>query len=201
MNEAWASLIQTAVWLTFVAILLWIARGRLSDLLQALVDRVLAGAEVNVGFVRVGTPPASLPRTGTGTATSEGARGVAAPELVARKLLAKAYPQGVTDAVYLVHAAQLTRPRTAAGTPLYRVRLWVEADKQELLDDIVRITYRLHETFPEGQRTVATEARDSSFELWLTIYGEFSVTALAETRSGDPVWLQRYLDLPGRPPD
>jgi hypothetical protein len=37
--------------------------------------------------------------------------------------------------------------------------------------------------------------------LWLNVYGEFPVLAYVERKAKPGVWLTRYLDLPGRPPD
>jgi hypothetical protein len=62
------------------------------------------------------------------------------------------------------------------------------------------VTYRLYDDF-KPRTVVATEAREREFELWLNVYGEFTIIAYAERENGEGLWLTRYLDLPGRPPD
>jgi hypothetical protein len=57
----------------------------------------------------------------------------------------------------------------------------------------------LHETFK--QRVIATESQNNQFELWLNVWGEFTVIAYVERKDKEPLWLTRYLDLPGRPPE
>jgi hypothetical protein len=95
--------------------------------------------------------------------------------------------------------AQIVRPPTGTIAGLFRVRVTVEADDEKLLEKIDRVIYRLHPTFKN--RIIATEARDKEFELWLNVYGEFTIVAKVERKGEDAVWLTRYLDLPGRPKD
>ncbi|MFO0943882.1 MAG: pYEATS domain-containing protein, partial [Pirellulales bacterium] len=61
---------------------------------------------------------------------------------------------------------------------LYRVRVSLETDSTDQLSTVKRVTYRLHSTFPN--RIIATEARDKNFELWLNVYGEFTIVAVLE---------------------
>lgn len=87
------------------------------------------------------------------------------------------------------------------GTGYYAVRIWLEGYDPKELEDCVRLTYRLHpETFKD--KIISTEASNQQFELWLTIWGEFTAIAYLERKGGkSPIWLARYLDLPNRPQD
>jgi hypothetical protein len=199
MTDAWASLIQTGVWLLAIGSTLLVTRRRSGQILDALVQRIVAGAPIGLGPVNIGSPPAALKRGQEDSATSEGSEGAALGEGVAQQLADRTYPSDVSDDVYLLHATQVLRPRSDATPGLFRVRVWLETDPPGLLDGVSRVTYRLHHTF--SQRVIATEARGRSFELWMNIIGEFTIVAYVERVDKPPLWMTRYLDLPGRPPE
>ena len=199
MTEAWSSLLQTLTWAALVVGLIYAYRGRAGIILDALIQRIEAGSALAIGPVNIGSPPPAIRQGSTREATSEGSEGVQTKEEVEQALLQRTYPEGLSEDVYLVHNAQVITPRTAGRAGHYRVRVTVEADDDALLDDITRVTYRLHDTFP--RKVIATEARQSDFELWLNVYGEFTMVAHAERQEKPALWLTRYLDLPGRPPD
>nr|WP_191756950.1 pYEATS domain-containing protein [Komarekiella delphini-convector] len=48
---------------------------------------------------------------------------------------------------------------------------------------------------------IATESHQNQFELWLNIWGEFTVIAYVERKNQEALWLTRYLDLPVCPLD
>lgn len=119
----------------------------------------------------------------------------------------KQYPANVTEDVYLVHEA--SEDRSPIDGPAgrqpgrYTLAIWLETERPDQLAACTRVIYRLHDTFGESRRVIATEARiqDRAFALRLSVYGEFTVVAYVE-RAGKPaLWLSRFLDLPGRPPD
>ena len=91
-------------------------------------------------------------------------------------------------------------PGTAESDELEVLSVLVEAYEEKLLAGIRRVTYRLYDDF-KPRKVVATEAKAQEFELWLNVYGEFTIVAYAEMENGEGIWLARYLDLPGRPPD
>lgn len=132
--------------------------------------------------------------------TKEGLGGLADSNDVTAMLAAKEYPQGIVEDLYLLHEASVTVSRTSERRGLFRVRVWLEAYRPSLLDDVERVSYRLYnDEFPRA--VVATAARANGFELWLNVYGEFTVVACVQSRGKPAVWLTRYLDLPGRPPE
>ena len=65
--------------------------------------------------------------------------------------------------------------------------------------EVDSVTYRVWDDFTP--RALTTRDRTSDFDLWLTAYGEFPILAMVKMRSGETYELQRYLELPGRPPD
>jgi len=76
----------------------------------------------------------------------------------------------------------------------------INREYKRLLDEqLIRVTYRIsHDARPPIISTTSTE---TNFDLWLNVYGEFPALAYVERKNKPGVWLTRYLDLPGRPPD
>jgi len=192
------TMVETALPLIFALILVVIFWKKAQLIVDALVIRIQAGAPIKVGSVDIGAVPEALRRGAAMTATSEGAQGSGAPDDVKKVLQSRQYPPIITDELYIVHATQETRRYTGPRTGRWLVRAYVEAyEDEKLLDEITRVTYRLHDSFRDN--VISTEARDKSFELWIDIYGEFNLIAYVERKNKPAYWLTRYLDLPGRP--
>jgi hypothetical protein len=117
----------------------------------------------------------------------------------------KQYPANISEDIYLLHAVEVLREpqKDASGRQRgwYRVRVWLETETSDQLNACTRVIYRLHDTFGPSRRVIATEAKDRAFELEMRVYGEFNVIAYVERLGKPPIWLSRYLDLPGRPTD
>lgn len=110
------------------------------------------------------------------------------------------YSKLVSLGFVLMHQAEVLQPRTSPKSGRYRVRVWIESiDREKPLSDIASVTYHVWHDFP--QPILSTSDRASSFDLWLSIYGEFPVLALVTAKNGETHELQRFIDLPGRPPD
>lgn len=198
MGNEWLAVLPTALWVGFFVGLIVVFWKKVHLILDALILRIEAGAPVGFGPVSIGSPPPALLSGAAGTATAEGASGSGTPKDVKARLLERKYPPEISDELYLVHATQVLRPYAGPGTGRYRVRVTLESyEDQSLLDEVTRVTYRLHDSFKE--KVIATEARADAFELWLNIYGEINLVAYVERRDKPPLWLTRYLDLPSRP--
>jgi hypothetical protein len=72
-------------------------------------------------------------------------------------------------------------------------------DSPTTLLEVSSVTYPVWKDFKQLVRPRAT--RESRFDLWLTIDGEFAMLAFVKTKTGETLALHRYIDLPGRPPD
>lgn len=193
------TIIESALPLLFITILVIILWKKLHFIIDSLVVRIQKGAPVKLGsLLDVGAAPKGLQSGKVSTATSEGTEGSGTPEKVKEGLLQHKYPPEINEDLYLVHAVKETRPYTGPGTGRWMVRVYVEAyEEEKQLDEIIRVTYRLHDTFMK--KVIATEDRDKAFELWINIYGEFNLIAYVERKDKPSFWLTRYLDLPGRP--
>jgi len=196
----WIPLLQTGLWVALVIVLvIWLWRP-LNALVEVFIIRARSGAPFKAGPVEVGVPPSILKTTAIAALTAEGTSGGTVEDSVRKLMENKEYPSGLQEEVYLVHEAQVLRERTSPRSGRYRIRVWVEAYDNELLNRIKRVTYRLYDDF-HPDTVVATEAREREFELWMNVYGEFTLFAYAECENAPNLWLTRYLDLPGRPPD
>jgi hypothetical protein len=104
------------------------------------------------------------------------------------------------DGFCLLHEAEVVKERgTSPKSGLYHARVWVEPIEDRWLSDLASVTYRLWEDVEPKVHT--TGSRATNFDPWLSIYGEFPVLALLRFKDGHSMVLQRYIDLPGRPPD
>jgi hypothetical protein len=198
----WIPLVRTLVWPILIIILVLWFRGHIATILAAIANNIIKGASVKATTVgvEIGSPPAEITRTSEPIGvTAEGSQGAEKTQSIVEALQRNDLPTNVVESPYLVHGAQEIRPRTERMAGLYRVRVSLESDPTDELNKVKRATYRLHPTFPN--RIIATEAREKNFELWLNVYGEFTIIAVVEQDDQPPLWLTRYLDLPGRPPE
>jgi hypothetical protein len=113
----------------------------------------------------------------------------------------RSYKTLVEFGFVLVHLAEVLHTRTSPKSGRYRVRVWVECidSSKTPLASIDSVTYHVWEDF--SQPIVTTSDASSSFDLWMNVYGEFPVLAVIRTKTGKEIELQRFIDLPGRPPD
>jgi hypothetical protein len=142
--------------------------------------------------------PNALRDNGAGAATSDTkGRGT---DLATASSIESSYTKLVSFGFYLVHQAEVLQPRTSPKSGRYRVRVWIESiERQRPISDIASVTYHVWNDF--SQPVLSTSDLKSSFDLWLSIYGEFPLLAVVTTNTGETYELQRFIDLPGRPPD
>lgn len=149
-------------------------------------------------FFRGHKAPASLRGGTTGVATSD-REGTQADSSITSSIEAS-YKEFVSFGYVLVHQAEMLQPRTSPKSGRYRVRVWVESiERDRPISDVASVTYHVWHDFP--QPVLSTSDQASNFDLWLSIYGEFPVLAVVTTKGGKTHELQRFIDLPGRPPD
>ena len=142
--------------------------------------------------------PEKLMVDGIGIATSDNRGTDADQETV--PAIQKSYSTLVSFGFVLRHQAEVVHPRTSPKSGRYRVRIWIEAiERRRHLSDIESVTYHVWSDFK--QPVISTSNQYSDFDLWLSIYGEFPVLALVKTKDGRTYGLQRFIDLPSRPPD
>ncbi|HEY9804119.1 MAG TPA: pYEATS domain-containing protein [Leptolyngbyaceae cyanobacterium] len=200
-DSGWVPLFQTLAWIVFWAMLMrYIHRNfksQVGELLSAFVTRIQQGSPIQAGTFSLGAPPAIASQQVT-TATSEGTEGVSLPENQHEQVLHyQQYSKGITEEVYLIHTSEVITPKTENLREKYRVRVWLEAYTEFDFNECEKVIYRLHESF--SHQVIATEAKNNQFELWLNLWGEFTIIACVKRKDKEALWLTRYLDLPGRP--
>src|SRR5262245_53941140 len=117
-------LLQSLVWPIVLGLLLYWKREPLSRVITALVNRIEEGAAIKAAGVEIAAAP-SLPPVPKG-------------EIDPRHV------DGLPHDIYIVHAARRDRTLDAPNREYYRLRIFLEADKPERLDDIAAVKYRLH---------------------------------------------------------
>ncbi len=142
-------------------------------------------------------PPDDIEKDKADIATSDS--DTETPPDDAETLLEEAYTEIVNADYCLLHAVEVIQERTAPRSGRYRIRVWIEEIVSRSLSDIESVTYRVWEDFK--QKTFTSRSKESSFDLWMNVYGEFPILALVKFKDGSSIILQRYLDIPGRPPD
>jgi prokaryotic YEATS domain len=114
--------------------------------------------------------------------------------------LETSYQKLVSAGYALIHQAEEMQPRTSPKSGRYRIRVWIESlDPKISISDIASVAYHVWPDF--NPPIISTSNETSNFDLWLSVYGEFPLIALISTKTGAQHELQRYIDLPGRPPD
>ncbi|MGC4095955.1 MAG: hypothetical protein QM706_02475 [Nitrospira sp.] len=91
------------------------------------------------------------------------------------------------DSIYVCH-----RARKIPKSEHYQVQIYLDANENTILEKIDRVTYVLHPTFPERERTLTQDP----FQLEIRAWGEFMLYALVYFKGrGKPIQLKRYLNF------
>lgn len=207
LNPAWVPFWQGISWIFFWFLLLYFVKSnfnnQLGNLLDAVIARIKDGSTIKVSTSGIefggSLPPPVILSKEVDAATSEGIRGLERSPEAVDVLNYEKYSTKITEEVYLIHEAKVITPRTERKEGYYTVRVWLEANPGKFFDECVSVTYRLHKTF--NPQVLTTKSQDNNFELWLNVWGEFTVIAYVERKDKEPLWLTRYLDLPERSPD
>lgn len=136
--------------------------------------------------------------TSIATTDSSDAKGIVTKDLLSK--LEDRYAKVKGLGFCIIHQSEMLRKRTYPKSGRYRVRVWIEnfmtPDK---ISEIKQVSYRVWDDFNE--KVFSTSSKDNNFDLWLSIYGEFPVSALIELKNGDNIIIERYIDLQSRPSD
>jgi len=166
--------LQTLVWPIAIGLFLWWNKKAFLRVVAALTRRIEEGAPVKAGAVEIGAAP-SLPTV--------------PKETDPRQI------DELPHDIYMVHAARRDRTLDSGDYEYYRLRIFLEADAPERLDEVAAVTYRLHPTFKDPIRSVTD--RKSNFELRTAGWGEFNMTAEISFKGGKKLVVERYINLPG----
>jgi hypothetical protein len=99
--------------------------------------------------------------------------------------------------VVLIHEAKLIKGKLGETAGEYGVRVWIESiEGARPLLEIESVTYHLWPDFESVIQT--TMNRESAFDIWLSIWGEFPIVAVIRDKQGKLFTLHRLLNLPKR---
>src|SRR5574341_1629806 len=128
----WIPLLQALVWpALIVGVLIWL-RSAVSRVVQAIANRIERGDSFEAGPSGVKLGPSTGKKNGKVNLAEE-----------------KNLPRDI----YLVHRARRDRSLDKNGNEYYRLRLWLDTDETELLDQVASVTYHLHPTFHDPVRS------------------------------------------------
>lgn len=176
----WIPLLQSLVWpVVLVGFAIWF-RDAVKQVLNAISERIKSGAPFEAGpsGIKIGA--------------------VQAPPSTAKSLAAVEDTRVVDDLpheIYMTHQAVRDSSLDRGGQQYYRLRIAVEADEPEVIEDVEKVVYHLHPTFRDPDRT--STDRQSGFEIGTAAWGEFNMTAEIFFRGGKPkLVVERYINLP-----
>lgn len=196
-SKEFAQVYVALLWIAFWSILIYKFRHHIGPVVTAFVDRIHSGSSVSLFGFNLGEPPGQLRNSAPGSAAVFDPEPAAVVSDVVEDM-AGHYSKLKNEDYFLIHAAEVVQPRTAPRSGRYRVRIWVESFTDKPLD-IARVTYQLLDYFTPP--IIATTSIQTNFDVWLTVYGEFPVMAKIDRKDHSSVYVSRYIDLPGRPPD
>jgi hypothetical protein len=180
----WAPFFQTLVWPLFLGIILFQSKGLLAQLLKAVEERIVAGAEFEAGASGIRFGPA--PKAGeSGPAQAVKAESGEAPR--------PGEEAPTPGDIYLVHTARRDRSLSTKNLPYYRIRLYLDAEEETTLDNVSEVVYYIHHSAEEPVAVVRD--RQTSFEVLFSIWGEFNTAAYVYFKDGTKRELERYLNI------
>jgi YEATS family len=107
--------------------------------------------------------------------------------------VASATSEAVPHLIYLLHTARRAPRLDKDEREYYRLRVWVDSDYPEALAQIQNVTYHLHPSFKEPNRTVS--ASESEFALATSAWGQFMLHATVKMKDGSSVNIERYINF------
>jgi len=193
MSE-WVPFLQSLVWPVFLAIFLYLIRARVAAILRSFSARIERGDPFQAGpsGISFGHSEQKLTRLEEAKADNE------IPENTAitgkgELLEVGSEPTQYEEVTYLVHGVSAPRIDTD-NIERRTVKVMVDADSDDLLDEIERVVYHLHPTFPLSDREITDRKR--RFVLSVRAWGEFNLSADVYFKGyGRPLTLFRYLNF------
>jgi hypothetical protein len=196
----WIPLLQTLVWPIFITIFILFARPQIVQILKSIATRIERGDPFQAGpsglslgssepkltrLDEVNEKPSLSVEVSTETSISTEQR----PEIQQTSKSPKQYE----NVLYLIHSVSAPRVDTD-GIERRAVQVIVDADSESILDNIEKVVYHLHPTFPNPDREVTDRKR--RFELKTRAWGEFNLSADVYLKGyEEPLKLNRYLSF------
>jgi len=195
--EAWVPFFQSLIWPIFIGLFLFFSRNWLQELLGVIKRRIESGSEMSIGpsgFALGAAPKLEESET---SPTEESMQQAIEKYAERTKEESPSHQSALELAryFYLVHSATYSQEWSKRkGRPYYEIKVWLESDKPELINQVSKVVYHLHPTFPKPVREINTP--DNNFELTTYAWGQFNLSADIYFNNGDmPLKLFRYLNF------
>jgi hypothetical protein len=185
-------------------VLIWTGRRELREVFSGIATRIASGdaieltagpSSVKIGESKLRRPPTEIKRA---EATLEKKEGLLRPDVPGDSAAGAALSlplvaDALLNTIYVVH--RTGRPRTDKdGVDRRALRVYLDADSEELLGRVERVIYHLHPSFADPDREVRDP--DEGFELRTRAYGEFNLSADVYFKGqAHAVRLYRYLNF------
>jgi len=162
-------ILEALAWPITVLIILAISRKQLISILNALTERIEAGAELKTLWFSVGAIPSNLEPPQRGEPVTE-------------------------DNMALIHTSwRYPKKDREFGRPMYLVHAVIQAP-DTVLDRIEYVKYHLHPSYPDPVQRVTD--RNTRFKLKELAWGEYVLRAEVKVKGQNaPVGLSRYINL------
>ena len=171
----WLDILNELIWPSSILLLAIFFRKKLENIIDQVGLRIGRGDhfEVGAGGIKLGSPDPSLNN--------------AEPEK--KKELEENQPSDI----YLAHRATRAPDLDSDGAKYFRIRVWLDADHPELLNDVKEVKYILHPTFKNPVRVITD--RRTLFGLNTIGWGEFNLKGIVTFNDGSIKDLERYITL------
>ena len=199
----WIPLLQTLVWPIFITIFILFARPQIVQILKSIATRIERGDPFQAGpsGLSLGSSEPKLTRLDEVDKVEEkpslsievnAETSISAEQRPEIPQTSKS-PIQYENVLYLIHSVSAPRVDTD-GVERRAVQVILDADSESLLDNVEKVVYHLHPTFPNPDRE--TTDRKRRFELKTRAWGEFNLSADVYIKGYDePLKVNRYLSF------
>lgn len=196
----WIPFFQTLVWPIFITIFILFARPQIIEILKSIARRIERGDpfQAGPGGFSLGSSEPKLTRLDEVVkkplVNVEGNPEIpATPEHHPEIAMVTRRPAQYENVLYLVHSVSAPRVDTD-GVERRAIQVVLDADSENLLNDVEKVVYHLHPTFPNPD--IETNNRKQRFELNTRAWGEFNLSADVYIKNyEEPLKLSRYLSF------
>jgi len=192
MSE-WIPLLQSLVWPVFIAIFLLLSHKYVVGILKSVSARIERGDPFEAGPSGISFGQTGPKLTRLDEASEAGGAANSAMRSASLGKAEENIPARYEKVTYLVHS--VSAPRMDTDNVLRReVTVIVDADSDDILNEIERVVYHLHPSFPNPDRE--SRDREHRFGLTAAAWGEFNLSADVYFKGYQkPLTLFRYLNF------
>lgn len=196
MDAAWLSFVEKLIWPLFWGVVLVFSRRQISAIVAGIKSRIEAGDSFSAGpgGISLGQSENKLTRSGSGPSVEKFEKQTTSEQDSGSAGNKTGQDDQRKEVMYLVHRVGRAVV-DVDGTERRNIQVQLDADEEAFLDNVKKVIYYLHPTFPNPIREVVD--RKSRFALKTRAWGEFNIYAdvYFKNSSEPPLRLYRYLNF------